>query len=378
MAHASASLIGLLSLSLLVACASDARPELDPCAHAGWSCTCEDERAGELVCQGGTVVCSCARLVMLDGGFVPSDDDLGAEPEPEPIDATPDAGAPEAAAPTPTADAGRDASVDSGSSVSKPDASTAAGPRIPSMPSQCPTFKNGTVSVLDQKVSLQVGAKQSKKGPILFYWHRSGGSASEVDDGLSDATTRAILAEGGVIASFHDSTKKGQDTGNGTWYTGDFELADRVLACAIAQQNIDPKRVYTAGCSIGGLQASAMVYARSSYLAGAMPNSGGTVVSWPLEDPTHVPVLIATHGHAWLDVGIADFAAATAKQVRDLAGRGVMVVDCDHAGDTCDAPTSVMSAQWRFLNDHPFGIAPEPYAKGLPSGFPTECKIVVK
>ena len=63
------------------------------------------------------------------------------------------------------------------------------------------------------------------------------------------------------------------DTRNSLPGLRDFEMSDEILACAIQQQDVDPFRVYTAGCSAGGLQAGAMVYGRSSYLAAAMPNS---------------------------------------------------------------------------------------------------------
>ena len=379
MARASASLFVVLSLQL-VGCASDAQREPDPCARVGWSCRCDDALEGEIVCQGGAPVCSCARFVAPEGDDASDGSDAGATPV---VDAASDAAVVDAAvADAAVADAGSDggadASVpprDAGSGPSAPDAS--AGPRVPSAPSACPTLKTGTITVLGQKVELRVGAKQSgRAGPLLFYWHRSGGDPDEVESGLGDAVVRTILAEGGVIASFDGTTKKGQNTGNGTWYTGDFEMADQILACAVAQQVVDPRRVYSAGCSVGGLQASAMVYARSSYLAGAMPSSGGILGSYTLENPSHVPALIAAHGHPWLDVGIADFAAATASQARDLARRGGMVVACDHGGDTCESPSSVKGAQWRFLSDHPFGVAPEPYAKGLPSTFPSSCEIV--
>lgn len=261
------------------------------------------------------------------------------------------------------------------------------GPRIPAKPSQCPSIKTGNVTVLGQSVQLWVGAKQAgKKGPVMFYWHGTGSNSGEATSMLGDAR-QAILNEGGVIASFTTTTKKGTNTGNNVWYTGDFEMADQLLACAIEQQDVDPRRVYTAGCSAGGLQASAMVYQRSSYLAAAAPNSGGIIQGlgfgampplYGLENPKRVPAVIPTHGAAGKDVVGIDFSTTTAAFVKDIAAKGGFAVQCDHGGGHCASPPAVKTAQWQFLLAHPFGVAPEPYASGLPGSFPTFCKIIPK
>jgi predicted esterase len=250
-------------------------------------------------------------------------------------------------------------------------------PRIPQKPAMCPEIKTGTITVLGQEVQLWVGAKKETKGPIVFYWHGTGSSSAEASGGLGSGNSE-IMQMGGVIASFSTTTKMGMNTGNNVWYTGDFEMADQILACAIEQQNIDPRKVYTAGCSAGGLQASAMLYGRSSYLAAAMPNSGGTTFRYTLEDPSHVPALITTHGMMGKDVVGIDFSQTSATQDKDVAAKGGFVVNCDHGGGHCGSPAAVKTAQWQFLKDHPFGVTPEPYASGLPMGFPSVCQIIGK
>jgi predicted esterase len=249
-----------------------------------------------------------------------------------------------------------------------------AGPRLPPMPSECPAIKTGTVTVMGQRVQLWVGAKQAgKRGPILFYWHDIESSTIEAQSALGRGNGE-ILAEGGVIASFDTSTSKGQNTGS-NWYTGDFAMADTLLACAIAQQDVDPRRIHTAGCGGGGMQASAMVYARSGYLASAMANSGGTPFPYQFEDASHIPAFIGAHGAQGRDKVVLDFAETTARQVSDLVAKGGFAVQCDHGGDHCATPTSFRNAQWQFLKDHPFGVDPEPYSEGLPADFPAVCKI---
>jgi hypothetical protein len=59
-----------------------------------------------------------------------------------------------------------------------------------------------------------------------------------------------------------------------------------------------------------------------------------------------------------------------------LAQLGGFAVDCDDGGRICGAPAEVITAQWQFLEDHPFDVAADPYAGSLPPIFPSYCKII--
>jgi poly(3-hydroxybutyrate) depolymerase len=223
---------------------------------------------------------------------------------------------------------------------------------------------------MSQQVQLWVGAKRTDvKGPVMFYWHGTGSQSGEA--GLLGSAVQEIQSLGGIVASFTTTTGKGQNTGNNVWFTGDFEMADFILGCAIQQLNIDTHRIYTAGCSAGGLQSGAMVYSRSGYLAGAMPNSGGGFIR-QLQDPTHVPALITAHGSC-SDYFIIYFADTSRDLARAVATAGGTAVDCDHGGGHCNTPPAMVAAQWQFLKDHPFGFTSDPYANGLPASFPSGC-----
>lgn len=336
------------------------------CEGAGDPCACDEGAEGRAVCEGDALRCAC-------------DDDDTQGDNAQKKDAGPrrDAGKRDAASDAgddmPAADASTGTEGDA--AAASEDAGTTPAPRIPALPDDCPNIETGTVTVLGQAVQLWVGARRADThGPILFYWHGEGTSAPEALTGLGLGHA-AILAEGGVVASFTTSTRSGQTTGSSLWSTGDFEMADRILACAIVQQGVDPRRIYTAGCGPGGLQASAMVYGRSSYLAAGMASSGGIAFPLQLDDPGHIPAFIGAHGAAGTDVRIVDFAQATTRQVRELAAQGGLAVACDHGGGTCASPASLKNAQWKFLLDHPFGVSPEPYEGGLPAAFPEYCQI---
>jgi hypothetical protein len=245
-------------------------------------------------------------------------------------------------------------------------------PPIPPPPAMCPTIATGMISVLGQQVQIWTGPAASK-GPMVFYWHGTGSSSTEAVSGLGPGL-QEIQSSGGVVASFTTSTKMGMNTGNNVWYTGDFVMADNILSCAVQQGLVDPRQIYTAGCSAGGLQVGAMTYQRSSYLAAAMPNSGGTISTFMMQD-AHRPAMISTHGGPG-DVVIISFPEYTAKMNTDLKAKGSFVVNCDHGGAHCGSPMPVKAAQWKFLKAHPFGVSPPPYAAGLPADFPTTCKIM--
>jgi poly(3-hydroxybutyrate) depolymerase len=184
-----------------------------------------------------------------------------------------------------------------------------------------------------------------------------------------------ITAEGGLVASFSTSTSMGSNTGDSVWYTGDFAMTDQIVACAVQQLNIDTRKIYTAGCSAGGLQAGAMVYSRASYLAAAMPNSGGIVFAFPSDDASHIPSVITTHGGT-SDMVVVSFSQTSMTLDNDIAMKGGYVIDCNHGGGHCGAPANDIAAQWQFCKDHPYGVSPNPYASGLPSSFPSYCTII--
>jgi hypothetical protein len=149
------------------------------------------------------------------------------------------------------------------------------------------------------------------------------------------------------------------------------------VACAFQQYNLDPHRIYTAGGSAGALQAGAMVYQRSNYIAASLPNSGGYATGGRIfQNPNHIPAIMTMHGAKGVDVVIVDFSQQSLFLDGDVAKHGGLAIDCDHGGGHVGAPDTLKLAGWQFFKDHPFGVSPEPYANGLPASFPKYCKII--
>ena len=297
------------------------------------------------------------------GSSDPQDDDPPAAEPPtaEPPTAEPPAAEPPAAEP-PTAE--------------PPTPAGGAMPKIPEPTGTCPEFRTGTATIGGLSgIAVQAGAKKNGTGALLFYWHGTGSSSGEVRL-FPAAAQRELLAEGGIIISPQRSLGSGGDcSGTATFSKDDMKVADLIVACAVKNHGINPRRIYTTGCSAGGLQAGCFATLRSSYVAAAVPNSGGIVVPQRIQDPAHIPALMTMHG-SQADTVIVTFSQTSASLGRQFANAGGFVLNCNHGGGHCQAPAALQSAGWQFMKDHPFGTKPSPYASGVPSSFPNYCKPV--
>jgi predicted esterase len=295
----------------------------------------------------------------------------GTTPTPAPGAGTPSnvPGGAGASAPLPGGQAGASGAPAPG----MPAAMGAKDPLIPAVSGDCPMFVNGTITLMGVGgIQIVAGTKPAMPtAPMVFYWHGTGGSSGEFA-AQAAAIQQAVIAGGGVLVSFQGTT--GGDLLSGTAIFGatDFPLADQLVACAVRDHNIDPRRIYATGCSAGGLFSAAMAAERSSYIAAAGTNSGGWVlpVTWQND---HTPALMTVHGAMGTDVVIVDF--ATTSQTADDAfkARGGFVIDCNTGGGHCGGG-GLAGDIWKFFQAHTFGVSPEPWS-ALPAGFSSFCKI---
>jgi hypothetical protein len=262
-------------------------------------------------------------------------------------------------------------------------------PDLPTVMGTCPTFGAGsgtavTVSAGGGSITADVwgGSKSTGSGgPLIIYWHGTDSSPSaEIPIAFN---TSDVAADGGLIVGFVSSSRTGAttgDTGDAVWYESDAAFADQVVACAIANYNIDPRRIYTAGYSAGGLQTVYMWYARSGYIASVISYSGGDdgIDEVTSQDPSNLPPAIVAHGASGQDTLVLDFAMISATWEGQISAAGGFYIDCNDGGTHLDffstrAP-NLAPVSYPFFKAHPFGIKPEPYTT-LPTGFPAYCKI---
>jgi predicted esterase len=253
-------------------------------------------------------------------------------------------------------------------------------PIVPEASEACPDLTSGTRDIMGLTTTIVAGAPGSTKGPLLFLWHGTGGDGDGVLRGLPSSVQDDIVSQGGIIVAptSNGEEREGRDVTIvlGVWYDGaDLLFTDLIAACAVQNHNVDPRRIYTSGCSAGGLMAGVMSLERSSYVAAAVPNSGGTVITdIGLQDNERVPALMTMHGGEG-DTVIVNFAETSHNLQNMLKPAGAFIVECNHGMGHCGAPDDLLESAWDFMQAHPFGTRPSPYVSGLPADFPSYCSI---
>jgi dienelactone hydrolase len=247
-------------------------------------------------------------------------------------------------------------------------------PVIPEVAGECPEFTDGTITFMGLGgISMSAGSKPaSPTAPMVFYWHGTGSFSGEYAT-MAAAVASGVAAEGGVLISFQGSTGGDLLSGTSVFGEGDFALTDQLVACAVKNHNVDPRRIFTTGCSAGGLFSAAMAAMRSNYVAAAAPNSGGTTVPVQFQG-AYTPPLMTVHGAAGADVVIVDFSMTSASADMLFKQHGGFVINCDHGGGHCGGG-GLAGDMWEFFKAHPYGTNPSPWKDALPSGFSGDCKI---
>lgn len=255
---------------------------------------------------------------------------------------------------------------------------------LPSVTGTCPELSSGLVTFSPEKlkksrqVQIWVDPKaKGKKGPLVFYWHGTTSSPSEALTGLGPAIEEITAMGGMVAAPIHDP-----EAGIFPWFLvedpkgkrlDDLYLADEILACAMKDLGIDTHRIYTLGLSAGALQSTQMSYRRANYIASSVLYSGGLIIDAPeLPENSHPFSSMIFHG-GLTDIVVIKFKETSERYLKALQDNNQFGFICDHGAGHI-IPGDGVGPAWTFLKDHPFG-SPSPYTQGLPSGFPSYCKL---
>lgn len=255
---------------------------------------------------------------------------------------------------TATDSGARDAARDTGGAT--PDGST-ANPTVPAMPAGgCPVITPNA----DVTFMLPSGARRAyfrydparldADSALVLAWEQSGGMG-----GLS-ATNYAA------------SGMRPNDVLVGPYKPGQFydrvtEIADAVVACAVAQLHVNVRRIGTVGFSAGANAAWDLVSQRSSYVAAAALFSAGTSGSASAAGNRYS--LMVGYGSATADTPFYGLTTG----IRDShVTRGYPVVSCSHGMGHRFPPESA-PAVGRFLVEHPWGTRPTPWTT-RPAGAP--------
>jgi predicted esterase len=250
----------------------------------------------------------------------------------------------------------------------------------------CPDFRAGYAMFapdgVQRRVLLYVGAQAATlDGPLLFSWHSTLPTPEDATSWVGRSVIDEITEQGGIVAApstgYPRETRPWDNTPLGASGTdGDQRLMDEVVACAIAKVGIDVRRIHAVGMSAGGLKTAQVSLRRSGYLASVVVYSGGLTQGDmpPDQDPSNAFAAMILYGGA-RDISPVDgilYIDASRNYLERLRATGRFGFLCDHGGGHSVPRDSQVSA-WRFMQDHPFGTSPSPYATQRPDGFLDYC-----
>ena len=250
---------------------------------------------------------------------------------------------------------------------------------LPKATGACPAFTSGKntfapAGIAPRDVLLSIGAEaDASDGPLVFFWHGTGGDPSDAIGALGPAIA-GVTAEGGIVAApYHDPA-----SGELPWFQAiggdrddDLRVADEILACAIAVKGVDLRRIHSVGFSAGAMNTAQFALRRSGYVASIVLYSGAQIDEVDPEDATNEYAAMLFYGGP-SDQVVVDFDDASHAYHDWLTANGHFSFLCDH-GRGHTVPSDGRASAWQFLQDHPFGVHPEPYAAALPAGFPSYC-----
>ena len=250
---------------------------------------------------------------------------------------------------------------------------------IPKPRGTCPEFAPGMITVRPGSITRQArlwitpAAAQAMDGPLVFYWYGTNGVPAQAEQALGAETIAAITAQGGmVVAPLHDPA-----AGIWPWFLVagtqdlDLQVADEILACAVEKVGVDRRRIHAAGFSAGAIHTVQMSYRRSGYIASVVSYSGAKGPGIPDQDPSNKLAAMIFHGGPG-DRVVISFQEGSELYRTDLRAAGRFALMCNH-GMGHRIPPAVGPSVLRFLQDHPHGASPSPWAAALPTGVPAYC-----
>jgi predicted esterase len=252
----------------------------------------------------------------------------------------------------------------------------------------CPEFANGYATFNPDGESRQVllyisDAAKTLDGPLVFSWHSTIPSPEQASVWIGDDVITKIEALGGIVAApstgTPSTTRPWDNTPGGAQNTdNDQRLMDEVLACAITKVGVDLRHIHAIGMSAGGLKTAQVSLRRSGYLASVVVYSGGLTDgdNPPDQDPDNLFAAMIFYGGP-TDISPVDgipYTDASNNYLKLLRSKGRFAFLCNH-GMGHNVPQDSQSSAWQFMQDHAFGTYPSPYAKQLPSGFPSYCSL---
>ena len=259
---------------------------------------------------------------------------------------------------------------------------------LPPASGPCPELRDGYVMFapdgMQRSVLLYMSdAAMTLDGPLVFSWHSTLPNPEDAPSWLGRGVIEEIKALGGIVAAPETGYPRERRPWDNTplgaqGVDGDQRLMDEIVACAQEKVGIDLRNIHATGMSAGGLKAAQVSLRRSGYLASVVVYSGGLTEGDmpPDQDPDNKLAAMILYGGT-SDISPVDGINYTdaSNRYRDLLkSQGRLAFLCNHGGGH-SVPRDSQESAWRFMQDHPYGVTPEPYAQALPDGFLRYCSL---
>ncbi|MBV1858292.1 MAG: hypothetical protein KUG77_07760 [Nannocystaceae bacterium] len=253
-------------------------------------------------------------------------------------------------------------------------------PSLPTADGPCPEFVAGDLDFAPgetgpRRARVFFDPSAGGGGPLVFWFHGTGGSASDSDDALPEDDIAEIMAMGGMLVIPYADPAAGQFP----WFLvlgdrqDDLDLMDEIVGCAAAGPGIDPRRIHAAGFSAGGLHTSQAALRRASYVASTVPISGGVYsTGTPSDAPDQVISAMIFHGGASDVAGGLGFQMSSELFQQAVDARGGYTLMCNHGQG--HFYLSEREFAWDFMLAHPFGTEPSPFESERPRWVPSFCE----
>lgn len=249
-------------------------------------------------------------------------------------------------------------------------------------PADCPALVEGENAAfpsagLERTFRLFVPATWSadKKYPLVFMWHGLGQTQDEIQ---ADSNFEALVDDNEILLVVPDSQvpKPGVEWDQlAIGENPDLVFFDDMLTCVDKGYGVDPDRVHSSGLSAGALWTTYLTMFRSETIASSVAFSGGLLVEYPMPAATR-PMIVAWGG----DDDIAfdqNFTTLAHDLLGDILPAGHFALACNH-GQGHEWMSEFTPWALKFLLDHPRTLVDEPYAAGIPEGFPEYCVIATE
>ena len=259
---------------------------------------------------------------------------------------------------------------------------------LPAASGPCPELRDGYVMFapdgMPRRVLLYMSdAAMTLDGPLVFSWHSTLPNPEDATSWLGRSVIEEIKALGGIVAApttgYPNERRPWDNTPLGAQgVDGDQRLMDEIVACTHEKVGIDLRNIHATGMSAGGLKSAQVSLRRSGYLASVVVYSGGLTEGDmpPDQDPDNKLAAMILYGGA-SDISPVDginYTDASNRYLELLKSQGRLAFLCNHGGGH-SVPQDSQESAWRFMQDHPYGVAPDPYAQALPDGFLRYCKL---